>query len=92
MGCNLGGGWVFNRECFRKAFVVSCGLDPGEVYLVMMEPAQIFPPLKLAYLVMDMTQGPFDVEVFADVQYVELVGSHPLEVHIEPRGLRLACP
>ena len=55
MGCNLGGGWVFNRECFRKAFVESCGLDFCEVYLVMMEPAQILPPFKVAFWVMDMT-------------------------------------
>ena len=35
MGWDLGGGWDFNRECFRKAFVETCGLDPGEVYVVM---------------------------------------------------------
>merc|ERR1712039_335220 len=87
MGWNLGGGWEFNRECFRKAFVEICGLDRGEVYLVMMEPAQNVPPYKLAYRVMDMTKGPCHAEVFAEVPYEELVCTHPLEVNIAPEGI-----
>merc|ERR1712217_206047 len=87
MGWNLGGGWEFNRECFRKAFVEICGLDPGDVYLVMMEPAQFFHPYKLAYRVMDMTKGPLNAEVFAEVPYEELVGTHPLEVNIAPERI-----
>ena len=39
MGWTLGGGQEFNRECFREAFEDICGFDPGEAYLVMMEPA-----------------------------------------------------
>ena len=84
MGWNLGGGWEFNREYFRKAFVETCGLNPEKVYLVMMEPAQGLPPFELVYRMLDMTKGPFDIEVFAETPYDEFVGAHPLEASIEP--------
>lgn len=88
MGWNLGGGWEYNRECWREAFVEICGLEPGDAYLMQPEPVEALPPYNLAYRVMDMAKGPLDAEVFAEVPYAELEGTHPLSVHIKPERIR----
>eukprot|EP00929_Paragymnodinium_shiwhaense_P039526 TRINITY_DN20743_c0_g1_i2.p1 TRINITY_DN20743_c0_g1~~TRINITY_DN20743_c0_g1_i2.p1 ORF type:complete len:567 (-),score=54.49 TRINITY_DN20743_c0_g1_i2:571-2271(-) len=88
MGWNLGGGWEINRECWRNAMVDICGLEPGDMYMVMCEPVEALPPYNLAYRVMDMAKGPNDAEVFAEVPYCELEGTHPLKVAIKPERIR----
>lgn len=87
-GWNLGGGWEFNRECWRKAVVEVCGLAPGDMYSLMMEPVENLPPHNLSYRLMDMTKGPLDAEVYANVPYEELEGTHPMEVHIKEERIK----
>merc|ERR1712087_1044139 len=79
MGWNLGGGWEISRECWRKAVVEICSLEPGDMYLFFMEPVEPFERI-LTYWMMDMAKGPLDAEVFARVPYAELEGPHPMEV------------
>lgn len=88
MGWNLGGGWEINRECWRKALVEICALEPGDMYLLMAEPVEPLPPYNLAYRLMDMAKGPLDAEIFARVPYAELEGKDPLAVHIKPERIQ----
>mmetsp|Transcript_129800 Transcript_129800/g.403711 ORF Transcript_129800/g.403711 Transcript_129800/m.403711 type:complete len:588 (+) Transcript_129800:70-1833(+) len=88
MGWNLGGGWEVCRESWREAMVEICGLEPGDMYMVMAEPVEPLPPYYLAFRIMDMAKGPLDAEVFARVPYAELEGTHPLSVHIKPERIQ----
>jgi len=87
-GWNLGGSWEICRECWRHAVVEVCGLERGDMYLLMGEPAGILPPYTVGYRVMDMVKGPLDAELFASVPFSELEGTHPVQVRIKPERIQ----
>jgi hypothetical protein len=86
-GWGIGLGWMWNRECFREAVVEICGLEPGDCYVLQMEPVSSLPPHTLNYRLMDVAKGPLDAEVYVTMPYSELEGTHPLECIIKPERM-----
>lgn len=86
-GWGLGLGWMWNRECFRNAVVEVCGLERGDCFVLQMEPVSALPPHTLQYRLMDMAKGPLEAEVFVEMPYKELEGTHPLEVNVKPERM-----
>merc|ERR1711976_801718 len=83
-GWDLAVGWLWFRDCFREAVLDICGFEEGECYFFQMEPVKNLPPHNTRYRLMDVTKGPLDAEVFCDIPYAELEGTHPMEVHLKP--------
>jgi len=90
-GWGIGLGWMWNRECFREAVVEMCGLEPGDCYVLQMEPVSSLPPHTLNYRLMDMAKGPLDAEVYVTMPYSELEGTHPLECIVKPERMSTRC-
>mmetsp|Transcript_94073 Transcript_94073/g.196283 ORF Transcript_94073/g.196283 Transcript_94073/m.196283 type:complete len:578 (+) Transcript_94073:46-1779(+) len=82
-GWDLAVGWTTYRECIRKGLVEICDLKPGEFYWILIEPASILPPHKLKYIVCDITKGPMDSDMYIEVPYSALEGTHPNEVVLD---------
>lgn len=87
-GWDLQVGWLWFRECFRTAVVDICGLEAGECYVLQIEPVSLLPPYQLTYRLMDLVKGPMEADVFADVLYSDLEGTHPMDVHLKPELMR----
>merc|ERR1711966_647796 len=83
-GWDLAVGWLWYRDCFRTALLDICGFEPGECYVIQVEPSKCLPPYSLRYRLMDMTKGPMDAEIYVDVPYSKLEDcTHPMEVYLK---------
>mmetsp|Transcript_160231 Transcript_160231/g.509996 ORF Transcript_160231/g.509996 Transcript_160231/m.509996 type:complete len:573 (+) Transcript_160231:56-1774(+) len=76
-------GWTSMRECMRQGILDVCGFSPKEAYWLMIQPSSILPPHIVKYQLVDVTKGPQDAEVFIEVAYQELEGTHPIEVYLD---------
>eukprot|EP00440_Ansanella_granifera_P004625 gb/GFBE01005014.1/.p1 GENE.gb/GFBE01005014.1/~~gb/GFBE01005014.1/.p1 ORF type:complete len:575 (+),score=122.97 gb/GFBE01005014.1/:1-1725(+) len=85
-GWDLGVGWLWYRDCVGSALVDICGFEAGECYFFHTEPASCIPPYKVHYRLFDVTKGPRDAEIYADVPYELLETKHPTEVFL-PKDL-----
>jgi len=88
LGWDLGIGWLTYRECFRTALVEMCGLEVGDMYFIQCEPVKNVAPYMLSYRMIDICKGPLDAEVYANIPYGDLEGTHPMEVYLKPEALK----
>lgn len=92
LGWMLGVGWITARRTFHQGLVDICGLEPGDLWILQVEPASLLGEPRVQTYLFDVTKGPPGAVMNCDFPFAELEAVEATDLRLTPEQLNSGKP